>query len=195
MKKAGVIIALIVCVALICGGFYLVKNGLSGSGGEENLTEVQKLVTRNLEQQYPSTPREVVKLYNRIILCYYGEKYSDEEFDALLDQALKLFDDELVEVNPKDAYQASVLAEVSDYKSRKREITKANVCDSKDVVYLNDENNGDEIAYVTASYFVKENNSYDKTYQQYVLRKGADGNWKILTYYQIKGKESEDEDD
>lgn len=195
MKKAGIIIALILCVALICGGFYLVKNGLGKSGGEDELSEVQKVITRDLEQQYPSTPREVVKFYNRIILCYYGEKYSNEEFDALSEQALMLFDDDLAEVNPKAEYQASVLAEVASYASRKRVITKANVCDSKDVVYLTDPDNGDDIAYVTASYFVKENNSYDKTFQEYVLRKSADGNWRILTYYQIKDNESEDNDD
>lgn len=195
MKKAGIIIALILCVALICGGFYLVKNGLGKSRGEDDLSEVQKVITRDLKQQYPSTPREVVKFYNRIILCYYGEKYSNEEFDALSEQALMLFDDDLVEVNPKEEYQASVLAEVASYASRKRVITKANVCDSKDVVYLTDTDNGDDIAYVTASYFVKENNSYDKTFQEYVLRKSADGNWRILTYYQIKDNESEDNDD
>ena len=40
-------------------------------------------------------------------------QYSDEELDALTDQALKLFDDELAANNPKDTYKQSVTA---DYK-------------------------------------------------------------------------------
>ena len=69
------------------------------------------------------------------------------------------------------------------------------MCDSRDVIYLEDPDNGDDIAYVTVSYFVKEDNAYDKTYQQYVLRKSDTGEWKILTYYQIEANESEEEDD
>lgn len=195
MKKAFIIVAALLCVALVCGGFYYVKNRPGAIDKGENLTEVQKIITTNLDQQYPPTPREVVKFYNRIILSYYEGDYSEDEFDALADQALELMDDDLAANNPKQEYMASVRKEVENYASRKRSITKANVCDSRDVIYFEDPNNGDDIAYVTVSYFVKENNSYDKTYQQYVLRKNDAGEWKILTYYQIEGTESEDEDD
>ena len=54
---------------------------------------------------------------------------------------------------------------------------------------------GDEIAYVTASFFVKENNSYDRTYQEYVLRRDEDEHWKILTFYKVEGESSEDDKD
>lgn len=195
MKKAGIVIAVVLCVALVCGGFYYVKNHLGNGRGEDELTEVQKLIARDLSQQYPTTPREVVKFYNRIILAYYEGKLSDDEFDALADQALLLFDAELAEENPKDSYMKSVQADIADFSARKRSIAKANVCDTKDVMYRNDPSNGDEIAYVLASYFIKTSSNYDKTYQQYVLRKDADGNWKILTYYQVEGKESEEEED
>jgi hypothetical protein len=51
----------------------------------------------------------------------------------------------------------------------------------------------DKIAYVTSSYFVREGSSYERTYQEYVLRKDSDGNWKIMGFYQVEGTSSEDE--
>lgn len=195
MKKAGIIIAIVLCAALVCGGFYYMKDYLGSRNRGDELTEVQKIIARDLQGQYPQTPREVTKFYNRIIVAYYEGKLTDDEFDAMADQALMLFDEELLEANPKEEYKKSVQADVADFAARKRSITKASVCDSKDVIYRNDANNGDEIAYVLASYFVKQSNGYDKTYQQYVLRKNEDGNWKILTYYQVQGAESTEDDD
>ena len=46
-------------------------------------------------------------------------------------------------------------------------------------------NNGSKIAYVKASYFMKEGSSYSKTYQEYVLRQDKEGCWRILTFYKI----------
>lgn len=194
MKKAGIIIAIVLCAGLLCGGFYYMKTYLGKANRGDELTEVQKIIARDLQEQYPKTPREVTKFYNRIILAYYEEKVTEEELDALADQALMLFDADLLEVNPKEDYKKAVLADTADFAARKRSITKASVCDSKDVIYRNDANNGDELAYVLASYFVKQSKGYDKTYQQYVLRKDADGNWKILTYYQIEGAASTEEE-
>mgnify|MGYP006983238219 CR=1 FL=1 len=45
-------------------------------------------------------------------------QYSDEELDALTDQALKLFDDELAANNPKDTYKQSVTADAQSYKEQ-----------------------------------------------------------------------------
>jgi hypothetical protein len=194
MKKAGIVIIAIVCVALLCGGFYYAKNHTS-SGEDVQLTKVQKIITRDMEKNYPATPREVVKFYNRIITSYYGEDYSDQEFEDLVEHARSLFDQELLENNAKDEYEDSVRSEVANYKQRSREIRQSSVCDSDEVLYVTDKNNGDELAYVTASYFIRENKSYEKTYQMYVLRKDENEEWKILTYYKIDGKTSEDEDD
>lgn len=194
MKKAGIVVVALLCVALICGGFFLLKNRASETK-EEDLTKVQKIITRNLDQDYPATPREVVKFYNRIVTSYYEGEYTADEFDALTDQALALFDKELAENNPKSTYEQQVKDSVENYKTRKRSISTTSVCDSRDVVYLTDPDTGDEIAYVTASYFVKENNSYDRTYQEYVLRRDEDEHWKILTFYKVEGESSEDDKD
>lgn len=102
MKKTGIVILTIALIAAICGSFYVVNDKSKRANQKEKvLTEVQRITTKDLDKNYPQTPREVVKLYNRIVKCYYGMQYSDEELDALTDQALKLFDDELAANNPR----------------------------------------------------------------------------------------------
>ncbi len=50
---------------------------------------------KNLTDDYPKTPRAVIKLYNQIITSYYSGNYTDDEFDKLIDQARMLFDQDL----------------------------------------------------------------------------------------------------
>lgn len=160
---------------------------------EENitLTEIQELTTKNLDKNYPATPREVVKLYNRIITCFYNDEYTDDELYDLGDQARKLFDDELLENNPRDEYFKNLKEDISEYHDKNKTIASSAVDSSNDVEYK--EVDGDDCAYVKASYFIKEGSAYSRTYQMYVLRKDADGNWKILVFYQVNGDSSDDE--
>ncbi len=182
--------AVIVIVGLLVGGFYFFSRGRSDTSEKVELTKVQQLTTKNLDTNYPATPREVVKLYNRIITCFYAEEYTEEELYALGDQARKLFDEELLENNPRDAYFTALKADIEDYHSRKRVISNSTVCDSNDVQFHTVD--GAECAYVTASYFISEDKNYNRTNQMYVLRKDEDGNWKILVFYQIEGDASDE---
>lgn len=193
MKKTRIVILAIVIVAAICTAFYIVNNNSKKESAKEaELTEIQKITTRNMEKDYPATPREVIKFYNRIIKCYYGRQYSDDELEQLADQALSMFDDDLLKKNEKESYIDSVKSDAAQYEEDNKSISQTDVCDSNDVKYMTD--NGDDIAYVTASYFIKNGSSYTKTYQEYVLRKDDDGDWKILTFYKIEGESSESDE-
>ncbi|MDD6139278.1 MAG: hypothetical protein PUB68_08900 [Lachnospiraceae bacterium] len=193
MKKTRIVILAIVIVAAICTAFYIVNNNSKKESAKEaELTEIQKITTRNMEKDYPATPREVIKFYNRIIKCYYGRQYSDDELEQLADQALSMFDDDLLKKNEKESYIESVKSDAAQYEEDNKSISQTDVCDSNDVKYMTD--NGDDIAYVTASYFIKNGSSYTKTYQEYVLRKDDDGDWKILTFYKIEGESSESDE-
>ena len=194
MKKAGVIIGAVLLVILVVGGFYFVTQKANKSSVEDQtLTEVQSIITKNLEEDYPLTPRQVVSLYNRIITAYYKEDYSSEEFDQLVDQELLLFDDELLEINPKATYKASLAQDIAEYEDANKTIEQWSVCDSDDVQYTKDQETGDNIAFVDVSYFMKEGKStYTRTYEKFVLRKDADGNWKILGFYQTDGSSEDD---
>lgn len=185
MKKVRIVIIAVVLVGLVCGGFYYMSSKKDVSvENKTELTTLDKLILKDLESNYPSTPRAVVKLYNQIITCYYSAEFKDDKFEKLVDQALLLFDDELKAKNPKDEYMKTLSNEIEEYKTKDKTISQTAVCSSNDVLYRND--NGDEIAYVNASYFIKEGKEHVKTYEQYVLRKDEKGNWKILGYYEIE---------
>lgn len=189
MKKAGRIIAVAAAVGLVIGGYYyfsVVRNPAAETG--EELTEVQRVITKDMEENYPATPREVVKDYNRILNCLYNEEYTEKELYALGDQARLLFDEELLDNNPRDAYFDALTAELESYKEASKKIMSIDVCDSNDVDYQTVR--GDECAYVRASYFMDENKSYSRANQMYVLRKDDDGKWKILGFYELEGDAS-----
>ena len=180
------IVVAIVLIGVIAGGYYWFTVSRGASADESgDLSEVQKVITKDLEANYLATPREVVKYYNRIISCFYNESYSEEELYALGDQARLLFDEELLANNPRDEYFIALKAEIEYYHNNSKTIMNTNVCDSNDVTYQTVD--GYECAYVTASYFVDEDKSYSRTHMMYILRKDDDGNWKILGFDQIEG--------
>lgn len=195
MKKARLIIIAIACICLICGGYFLFSQNNTVS--EENLTEVEKVLVKDLKKDYPKTPREVVKFYNRIVKCYYSEKLSDKEIEDMVDQMLYLLDEDLLVVNPRDEYYRSVVADIKDYNSKNKRIVNTDVCDSNDVTYVDDVKDGsnevDKLAYVNASYFINTDGEFTNTYQQFVLRQDDDGLWKILTFYEVEGEAGEDD--
>ena len=65
MKNTKFMIIIVVCVCVILGGYYYLTNR-NNAKEEENitLTEIQELTTKNLDKNFPATPREVVKLYS-----------------------------------------------------------------------------------------------------------------------------------
>lgn len=190
-KKVGITIVAILCIALICVGYYFLKK--EGAASEnEALTKVQKITTLDLEKEYPETPREVVKLYNKIISAFHQEEYTQEELEKMCQVAYELMDDELQANNPFDSYLISVQADVELYEARKKEIVQTDVCDSNDVLYKTDSATGEDLAYVSAAYFVREDKEYTNTYQMYVMVKDEDGKWKIKVYYQIEAPKEEE---
>ena len=195
MKKIRLIIIAIACICLICGGYFLFSQNNTVS--EENLTEVEKVLVKDLKKDYPKTPREVVKFYNRIVKCYYSEKLSDKEIEDMVDQMRYLLDEDLLMVNPRDEYYKSVVKDIEDYNSKNKRIVNTDVCDSNDVTYIDDvkdgENEVDKLAYVNASYFINTDGQFTNTYQQFVLRQDDDGRWKILTFYEVEGESEEDD--
>lgn len=180
MKMIRNLIIGLLCISLVVGYYYYLSNR-DASSEEDDLTEVQKVVLKDLsDKSYPATPREVIKFYNRILCCYYNEEYTDEEFHQLADQAMELMDQELLDNNPAEQYYLRVEAEVESYREKNRTINNASVCDTNEVKYIM--RDSAELAYVSASYFVRDTDGFAKSAQNYALRKDESGKWKILAF-------------
>ncbi len=154
------------------------SNNNSGSDDTTTVSEVNKILSKNLETNYPLTPREVVNLFTRIQKCYYNVDCSPDDLVALAFMATKLFDTELSESNPFDEYYSELKDDISDYKDKGQTISRVIVDKSGDVIY----STINEVKYASLNciYYIKDNSTTQKTVETYVLRKDDEGNWKIL---------------
>ena len=179
----------LLCAVLVIGYYYYLshRNDHRSAENDTKLTEVDKIVTTDLSKDYPSTPRAVVKYYNRIITAYYGEEYSQKELEQMADQARSLMDEELLSHNSRADYLTALKADIDDYAKREKKILQSSVSDSDDITYATVE--GSYCAYVNAYYFCKEGKHYSRTYQEFVLRRNDEGQWKILSFRLTKGEE------
>lgn len=156
------------------------KSGLATNGSTG--TEVERLAKKDLDDGYPDTPTEVLKLFGRYNQCMYNTGLSDEQFDVLIDQLRKMYSTTLLEQNPLEEHKKNMKEEIEAFHSSNTSIVNYTVGKSGSVDYRTI--NGQSCAYVQMAYFLKENNkapkSY-KSYQNYVLVKEND-DWKILAF-------------
>jgi len=180
MKKKRAIVITVICVCLCVGYYFYLTN--RSSGKEEDLTEVQKLISMDLSLTHPKTPREVVKLYNRIEKCLYEEEYTEEEFKSLGMQARNLMDKDLQANNPEDQYLLLLKSEIETFKDEGKSIVRIGLSSGNEVEY--EKREGYDCAYVGASYFIKVKKSTERTNQTFILRKSDENKWMILGIYQ-----------
>lgn len=180
MKHLKTVVVVVICASLCLGYYYYLMHRDTGNQGK--MTEVEMIITQDLEKSYPKTARGVLKFYNRILKCYYSQDYTEEQLGKMADQARELMDEELREANPKDVYLESVKNDISSYSKEKKKIYSISMDGSNEVLYKTIQ--GRECAYVDVTYSMKGKDSPGRSSQTYILRKDEDSRWKILGFYQ-----------
>lgn len=155
---------------------------------EENMTEVEKLLNKDLEQNYPETPREVVKLYGSMMKVLY-DNISDDEVKALAIKIRELYDEEFLELNPEEAYLKNLYSDIASWKENNRRISTSYLVNQE--LEQNKELDGREYAVVYISYTIQENMKFTETWKV-MLRQNENKQWKILGW-QIVPEESQKE--
>lgn len=145
---------------------------------QETNDEVSKLIVRNLESDYPNSPREVVRFYSRIMQSYYELDYTEEELLKLVSQSRILFSEELLKENTEESYIEELKTEIESYKKLEQTIIDFKVAEVSQIEYFYEDE--DEFAKVFAIYTLKNKNGSSKVYEDYILRKDEEGYWKIL---------------
>ena len=174
-----VVIVMVVLAAAVIGGFLFARNiGEKNQETRKSKNEVEKLMNLDLDENYPGTAREVHKINNRLMKCYYNEELTDEQIKALALQNQKLFDEELIKRNPYDTYVERLKKEIEGYKKSK--VTIINIGLQELAAAETEEKGGYKFCNLIVSYFLKEGNSHKKTNNKYYLREDENGRWKIL---------------
>ena len=116
------LVVMAVIAATVFFGYYQ----MTSKSKEEEMpvakTEVDKLLQKDMENNYPGTPREVMRFHGRITQCIYNEDLKKNQLEGLLKQARELYDEELLALNPWDKHLETLIADIEDYKENERVI-------------------------------------------------------------------------
>lgn len=171
--------AVIILMIVVMVGYYFYLSNREKTKQEENpvLTAVQEVLLRNLDSNYPPTPKEVIKYYSEITKCFYNEECTDGELEQLADKANQLYDEELLEHNDWGEYIIRLRAEIKDYNDNNVTISTYLVSASTDVEFFEEDDS--EFARLHCIYTLKQGNYKQDLDEVFLLRKDEKGHWKI----------------
>lgn len=173
-----VVVMVVITIAVVFGYFQMLQNPF---GEEETVakTEADKLLQKDMENNYPGTPREVLKLYGRITKCMYNDDLKQNQIEGLLEQARKLYDDELLANNPWDSHLNALINDIVDYKDNDRVIMSYTAQKSSQIKTI--VKDGQEYA-ITYMLFITSDKTtpYVESYEKFLMRKDSSDKWKII---------------
>ncbi len=182
MGTKGSLIMIIVAV-IIVGVYYVVATKDIG-GVKTKVVETDvagELLLRNLDTNYPPSPREVIKYYSDITQEFYSEKIDEEQIEALAIRSRMLFDKELLAQQTDAEYLESLKTEIASYTEKNMYISSYSLSSSVDVKYS--EENGFSFARVYCIYSLREAaTKIVAVHETFLLRKDEDSHWKIYGF-------------
>lgn len=175
---------LLIFLACLIVGYYFYLSNIRSSSNEkteiadtEIMTMSQKVLSRNLDSNYPPSPREVVKYFSEITQCFYNEEHTDEELKDLALKMREIYDDELVANQSEEEYLDLLRSDVDEYKSNGRSISAYSPSSSMDVEFFSED--GYDWARLYCIYDVKQDSLIYKTTLCFILRKDENSHYKI----------------
>ena len=183
---------LAMCCVLLA--YYLIDLKIEKSKPQDYvaLTAVQEVLSRNLDTNYPQTPKEVMKYYSEIPQCFYNEEYTEEEFNALAMQALKLYDYELAANKTEEQYLKDLKSEIQAFKENEYHLSSYATSSSTDVYDFTED--GYKFARLYCTYNMRVGTVIQPIEEIFLLRMDLEGHWKIYgwdlaeNHKEIQGK-------
>lgn len=181
-KVAKTVIIVVVLAAIILAYYYYLGHRTKRQEAEEAVvaTVVQSALMRDLEHNYPPTPKEVVKYYAELTECFYNETYSDEELVQLANKIQMLYDAELVANKTQEQYMEDLRSDISEMKGKQLTIASYEVSASTDVEEFTQD--GYSCARLYCTFYLRQpgNGSRVASLERFILRKDESGHWKIF---------------
>lgn len=182
MKKSGgikIVIIGVILAALVVGYYFYLSNKTQTKQEEVvESTQVQTVLMRDLEKNYPPTPKEVIKYFNEITMCFYNEKYTDDELTQLAEKIQGIYDAELVANKSQEKYMEDLKSDIVEMKSNDRSISSYQMPASTDVQFFSE--NGDSCARLYCTYSIRQGTDILQNRLVFILRQDENKRWKIL---------------
>lgn len=178
LRTIRIFVVCIILAGLLVGFYFYLSHKMERTAGEEvTVSQTQRVLARNLEINYPPSPREVIKYYSEITQCFYNEEHSQEELEELAMRIQRLYADELSANQTKEEYLDSLKSEIAAMKKNKQVISSYSPSASTDVEYYTQD--GSEWAKIYCLYNIRKETSILTTNEVFLLQKDEDGHWKI----------------
>lgn len=182
MKKSGgikiIIIGVVLAVLVI--GYYFHLSNKTQKPAEEVVesTRVQNVLMRDLEKNYPPTPKEVIKYFNEISMCFYNEKYTDDELEQLAVKIQGIYDTELIANKPQEQYIDDLKNDIAEMKANDQSISSYQLPASTDVEFFSED--GNSCARIYCTYSIRQGTSMIQSRLVFILRQNEEKRWKIF---------------
>lgn len=176
-RTTQVTIVVMILILIVVGYYCYLVNRTRRADAEKALTAVENVLLRDLEHNYPPTPKEVIRYYNDILKCFYNEECSQEEIEALARKVRGLYDQELLDHNEWSTYIFNLEAEIQNFQNLKRRISNISLASSTDVDEFTQD--GYKFAKIRCGYNILQGKESSSSIHVYLLRKDEDGHWKI----------------
>lgn len=175
---------LAVCCVLLAYYLMNVKAEKSKPDDYAKLTKVQEVLSRDLNTNYPQTPKEVLKYYSELTKCFYNESYTDKELYELAMKAMELYDHDLAGNKTEEDYLKDLKSEIRVFKEKGYSISSYNTSSSTDVYYFQED--GFEFARLYCTYNVRMGTVIQPIEEIFLLRMNLEGHWKIYGWDDAK---------
>lgn len=177
-----------VLVCLVIGYYYYLSNKKAAS--EEapiEITAVQEVLLYDFERSYPPSPKEVVKRFGDITMCFYNETYTEEEFEALAMKIQELYDADLIANKTQNQYIEDLRWDVNQMKEQQLQVSSYATSASTDVEFFYKD--GRECARLYCSFTLRKGTEIAAINEVFVLRKDEEGHWKIFGWKPVEDEE------
>lgn len=181
---------IIIFGAIVVGCYFYISNKkVDNTDKIAKKTPVTEITERDLELNYPGTPRAVLTFYSDVLKVIYSEKMSNEEIRTVAKKLQEIFDDELIAYNPYETYVDQLALEIKTYKNANRTVADYLIEENSYIDYITHEKK--DYAKVDVMYFQHEGKNVIKTYEKFTMRKDEFGRWKILCWEMGKASDME----
>ena len=185
MKKShnikGIILAAVMLLLIVGYYYYLSNRDVSQAEDADHelqtLTATQEVLTRDLETNYPPTPREVVKYFSQITQCFYNEDNTEEEIEQLGHKIMELYDEELIANQDEERYLSALKKDIEEFKEKKRTIVSYVPSSSVDVETFTKD--GYDWASLYCIYGIKQDGLLYNSNIVFILKKDENSHYKI----------------